>query len=122
MAAVSERYAMKDWSAVVAVGIALPGVEQGTSYGKPALRFRGRTLAATTAPDPDSFVLHVALEEKDRLLERDPATFWQTDHYHGWPAILVRFGGDADLVATLLARAWWDRATKVQRSVFGACP
>lgn len=103
---------MKDWSSVVAVGIALPGVEQGISYGKPALRFRERTLAATTAPDPGSFVLHVAVEEKDWLLERDPATFWQTEHYRDWPAILVRYGGDADLVAMLLACAWWDRATK----------
>jgi hypothetical protein len=55
-----------------------------------ALRFRERTLAATTAPDPGSFVLHVAVEEKDWLLERGPATFWQTDQHRDWPAILVR--------------------------------
>ncbi len=59
----------------------------------------------TTAPDPGSFVLHVAVEEKDLLLEHDPATFWQTEHYRDWPAILVRYSGDPDLVARLLARA-----------------
>ena len=113
---------MKDWSAVVTHGLTLPGVEAGTSYGKPALRFRGRTLAATTAPDPDSFVLHVAEEEKDHLIEQDPATFWQTEHYRGWPALLVRYGRAGDRVATLLTRAWWDRATKAQRANFGPRP
>ena len=23
------------------------------------------------------------------LMETDPATFWETDHYRGWPAVLV---------------------------------
>lgn len=114
---------MKDWDAVVAAATDLRGVEQGTSYGKPALKFRGRTLAGTTAPDAGSFVLHVAVEEKESLIERDPATFWQTDHYRDWPAILVRYGsgGDAHL-AMLLARGWWDRATIAQRRSFGARP
>ena len=60
---------MKDWAAVVDAGAALPGIVQGTSYGKPALEFRGKMLAATTAPAPHSFVLHVALDEKDVAME-----------------------------------------------------
>ena len=40
---------LQDWDAVVAIGCTLPGVEPGTSYGRPALRFRGKTLASTTA-------------------------------------------------------------------------
>ncbi len=114
---------MKDWAAVVAIGCALPGVAQGSSYGRPALRFRNRTLAAATAPDPASFVLHVAEEEKEMLIETDPATFWQTDHYRGWPAVLVRYGTDAaDRINILLQRAWWDRATIAQRKAWGTRP
>lgn len=114
---------MKDWAAVVDAGAALPGVDQGTTYGKAALRFRGRMLAATTAPVPDSFVLHVAIDEKEVLLATDPATFWQTDHYRNWPAVLVRYGSNAtDRVVLLLTRAWWDRATAAQRSRFGDRP
>lgn len=114
---------MRDWADVVATGLALPDVELGTSYGQPALRFRGGTLAGTTAPDPDSFVLHVAMAEKDVLLATDPATFWQTDHYRGWPAILVRYGTEAgDRIALLLQRAWWDRATQRQRRAWGDRP
>lgn len=114
---------MRDWAEVVATGLALPGVEQGTAYGKPALKFRGRMLAATTAPDDGSYVLHVALDEKEVLIETDPATFWETDHYRGWPAVLVRYGTPAtDRIVALLARAWWDRATIVQRKTFGERP
>jgi hypothetical protein len=72
---------MRDWAAVVAAGLALPGVAQGSRYGRPALLFRGRMLAATTAPDPASFVLHVDEADKPVLIDTDPATFWETDHY-----------------------------------------
>ncbi len=111
------------WDEIVAIGLTLPGVETGTSYGQPALRFRKATLAGMTAPDPGSFVLHVAIEAKKMLIETDPATFWQTDHYDGWPAILVRFGTPAgERIATLLTRAWWDRATQRQRVAWGERP
>lgn len=114
---------MKDWAAVVACALALPGAEQGTSYGKPAIKMRGKMIASTTAPDRDSFVLAVTLDDKDVLLETDPDTFWQTPHYDGWPAILVRYGTPAtDRIATLLARAWWDRATATQRNAHGPRP
>lgn len=114
---------MKDWADVVAAALALPGVEEGTTYGKPAVKLRGRMLAATTAPDDGSFVLHADIEEKAVLIETDPQTFWQTDHYKGWAAVLVRYGTNArDRIAVLLERAWWDRATKAQRTAFGERP
>ena len=114
---------MKDWVAVVDAGTALPGVDVGVSYGKPALKFRGKTLAGTTSPEPDSFVLHVAADEKQVLIETDPATFWETDHYRAWPAVLVRYGsGATECITLFLARAWWDRATAAQRSLFGGRP
>jgi hypothetical protein len=113
---------MKDWTAVIAATATLPGVEQGTSYGRPALKVRGKTIAGTTGPD-GSFVLHVALTDKELLIETDPDTFWETDHYRGWPAVLVRYGTPAtDRIATLLARAWWDRATVAQRKAYGDRP
>ncbi|MGJ3626442.1 hypothetical protein AB5I41_05140 [Sphingomonas sp. MMS24-JH45] len=101
------------WADLVALGLRLPHVEEGTSYGKPALKLNGRMIAATTAPDDGSFVLRVATEEKDALIATDPDTFWETDHYRGLPAVLVRYGTDAgERIACLLARAWWDWRAK----------
>lgn len=114
---------MKDWDAVVALARAsLPDVELGTTYGKPAIKHRGKMLAATTAPDPGSFVLDVSLADKEVLLETEPETFWETDHYHGWPAVLVRYGADEERITLLLKRAWWDRATARERKAVGDRP
>ncbi len=114
---------MKDWDAVVAYARTLPGVELGTSYGCAALKVRGKTIAGTTAPDPASFVLHTTADEKPVLMETDPDTFWQTPHYDGWPVVLARYGTDADeRIRLLIARAWWDRATKAQRTAYGERP
>jgi len=32
----------------------------------------------------------VPVEEKELLIEAAPDIYFETDHYHGWPAILVR--------------------------------
>lgn len=114
---------MKDWDDVVAFALTLPDVEQGTTYGKPAVKLRGKMLAATTAPDAGSFVLHSALVEKEVLMETDPATFWETDHYRGWPAVLVRYGTPPrERIELALHRAWWDRASARQRRDAGERP
>ena len=114
---------LDDWADVVAAARRLPQVEEGTSYGKPALKLNGRMIAAATAPDIGSFVLHVGVEEKEVLIATDPATFWETDHYRGWPAVLVRYGTPArERIELLLARAWWDRAKTAQRKAFGDRP
>lgn len=114
---------MKDWDAVTAFALTLPDVELGTAYGKPAAKLNGKMLVATTAPDPASFVVHAPLDEKELLLETDPDTFWETDHYRGWPAVLVRYNSsDPERVKNVIRRAWWDRAKKAQRKAFGPRP
>ena len=68
---------------------ALPGVEEGTSYGTPAWRHRGRFLARLHQ-DGESIVLKVGNETRDHLLQADPQTFFVTDHYVGYPTVLAR--------------------------------
>ena len=66
----------------------LPGVEEGTSYGTPAWRHRGRLLARLHQ-DGGSIVLKVGNETRDHLLAADPQTFFITDHYIGYPTVLA---------------------------------
>ena len=104
------------WDEVVALGLALPGVALGTSYGRPALKLRGKMIAAG-GKDDDHFVLRAGLDLIDLLKADDPATFYQTPHYEGWPAVLVRYASaDPDRVAVLLGQAWEGYATKAQRA------
>ena len=71
------------------VALALPGVEEGTSYGTPAFRFR-KKLIARLHQDGESLVLRIGNETRDHLLQADPATFFVTDHYRGYPMVLAR--------------------------------
>ncbi len=69
--------------------IALSGVEEGTSYGTPAWRFKGKLLARLHQ-DGESIVLNVGHKTRDHLLQADPATFFVTDHYRGTAMFLAR--------------------------------
>lgn len=82
---------------------ALPGVEEGTSYGTPAWRHKGKLLARLHQ-DGRSIVLKVGNETRDHLLQADPETFFVTDHYVGYPMVLARLDrlSAADLKKVLL--------------------
>jgi hypothetical protein len=86
--------------------LALPGVEDGTSYRTPALKVRGKLLVRLKE-DGESFVLRVDFDTRDILMRADPETFYITDHYRGYPAVLVRFATlDPDEMPGLLEQAW----------------
>jgi len=106
---------MTSWEDVVTMALALPGAELSRSYGRPAIKVRGKAFAATGRKD-DHFVLWATLDEVDMLIETEPRVFFQTDHYKGWPAVLVRYAtADPERIAALLERAWQRRASKAQR-------
>ena len=68
---------------------ALPGTEEGTSYGTPAWRHKGKLLARLHQ-DGRSIVLKVGNASRDHLLQADPETFFITEHYIGYPMVLAR--------------------------------
>jgi hypothetical protein len=95
----------------VAAATGLPAIEQGTSYGTPALKIRGKLIARIK--DHDTLVVRCTLDEKEMLIEAFPELYFETDHYRGWPWVLIRLGhiGKPDL-AVRLARAWRMQAPK----------
>jgi hypothetical protein len=89
----------------------LPEIETGTSYGTPALKVRGKLFLRVK--DADTLVLMCPLEEKELLMEAAPHIYYETDHYKGWPAVLVRVAAiDEAELAHRLARAWRLKAPK----------
>ncbi len=82
---------------------ALTDVEEGTSYGTPAWRSKGKLLARLHQ-DGQSIVLKVGNETRYHLLQADPQTFFVTDHYVGYPMVLARLDrlSAADLKKLLL--------------------
>src|ERR1700704_4612172 len=71
------------------LALQLPGVEEGTSYGTAALRVKGKFLARLKE-DGESVVFRVGFDERDLLMQTKPEVFYITDHYLGYPAVLMR--------------------------------
>jgi hypothetical protein len=91
--------------AIWKVAVSFPGVEEGTSYGTPAWRHKGRLLARLHQ-DGESLMLKVGFEAREHLVRADPVTFFVTEHYRNYPSVLARLDrlSAADL-RKLLARA-----------------
>ena len=94
----------------------LPGVEEGTSYGTPAWRRKGKLLARLHQ-DGKSIVLKVGDEARDHLLQADPKTFFVIDHYIGHPMVLAHLDrlSVTDL-KKLLVRAMESSGARTSRS------
>ena len=100
------------FAAVRKLALALPGVEEGTSYRTPAFKVRGK-LIARLREDGETLVVKVGFELRDFLMNADPATFYITDHYRGYPAVLVRLPRvDRARLRDVLEEAWKQSAPK----------
>jgi hypothetical protein len=101
------------WADVVAIGNALPGVEEGTWWRTPALKVRGKSFCRLKE-DGETLVVQVLdLEDKEALLRSDPEVFFTTPHYDGYAYVLVRLERvGREMLAELLEDAWRLRAPK----------
>ncbi|QOZ23059.1 MmcQ/YjbR family DNA-binding protein [Bradyrhizobium sp. CCBAU 51753] len=90
-----------------------PEVEDGTSYGTPALKVR-KKLLVRLREDGDSLVMPgVPPDERDMLVERQPSVFYFTDHYRDYPTVLIRLSkAKRAIVEPLLRRHWRTLASK----------
>src|SRR3954447_2360206 len=90
---------------------ALPHGDEGTWYGSPALRVRGRVCARVRERDPDLLLIMVGGLERDALVDEQPDRFTLTDHRSERDdAVLMRLSAterdDLAEVAELLDGAW----------------
>jgi hypothetical protein len=61
------------------IGLELPGVQESTAYGMPALKINGKLLAAIPANrsvEPHSLVVRVSFEDREELLSIDPNVYY----------------------------------------------
>jgi hypothetical protein len=86
-----------------------PEVEDGTSYGTPALKVR-KKLLVRLKDDGDSLVMPgVPLDERDMLVQSQPEVFY----YKDYPMVLIRLSrAKRATVEPLLRRQWRTLASK----------
>ena len=93
------------------LALALPGVEEGKSWGTPAFRV-GKKFLARLREDGD-LVVRVEFAAREVLMGAAPETFYITDHYRDYPAMLVRLSKvDPGDLRELLEEAWRRNASK----------
>ncbi len=107
---------------VVAMTADLPMVGVGTSYGTPAVQVKGKTFARmwddnryakAGIDDTEVLVVLFELDAKLELLESHGPAVFETDHYRGHGAFLVRLVDvDPDDLADWLEDAYRMRAPK----------
>jgi hypothetical protein len=99
------------FEAVRTVGLVLPDVAATTRYdGSPVLKMRGcfmAGLATHRSAEPETLVVRADFEERERLLEDAPDTYYVTDYYRNLPVVLVRLSRiDRDALRDLLSVSW----------------
>jgi hypothetical protein len=75
------------------IGASLPEVEEGTAYGSPALKARGRMfacLAVNRSAEQNTLAVCIDFDQRDELIAEEPGTYYLTDHYVNYPCVLVR--------------------------------
>ena len=92
------------------LGTALPGVEEGTAWGVPALKLRGTFLAcmaSNKSAEPNTLVVRISIDQRDAMIADDPQTYYLKPHYVGYPCVLVRLSVvSRDALSDLLQAAW----------------
>ena len=103
------------------IGLALPDAEEGTVYGSPALKVRGKMfacLAIHRSAEPGSLAVRIDFDQRDELTAADPKTYYLTDHYVNYPCVLVRLIGiHQDALRDLLLMGWRFMSATKKREV-----
>src|SRR4051794_22809442 len=118
---------MATWEDVQRLALALPETAEGGHFGNRGWAVKGKgfvwerplrknELAALGDAAPDGPILGARVENeiaKQALLADDPAVYFTTPHFDGYPAILARLGAlDEDALEELVTEAWLVQAPK----------
>lgn len=118
---------MATWEDVRRLAQALPRTGEKTSWGHVMWTvadkgfvwerpLRGSDLEALGDGAPDGAILGVRVPDlgaKEALLADDPAVYFTTPHFDGYPSVLVRLDViPVDELAELITEAWLARAPK----------
>ena len=92
------------------IALALEGVEDATAYGSPCFKLNGRILAGMAInkqAEPNTLMIRMPIDQRDLLIEEEPAIYYVKPHYEAYPCLLVRLSKvHRDALRDLLTSAW----------------
>ena len=80
---------------VRAIAMKLPDVEEGTTFGFPAFKVRGKVFAwfpKKKEVEDGSLGVRISILEREYRIKAEPAIFYVTPHYKDYPSVLARVG------------------------------
>lgn len=104
---------MADWETVREIALALPEAEDASDE-RPAFRVRGKLFAWKSRDrDGGGLAVRVDPDEKPLILESNPVVYFETPHYRGYPAVLIRLEHiDREELVERIEDAWLTRVPK----------
>lgn len=102
-----------EWATVRELALSFPEVEE-SAEGRTAFRVRGKLFAwEARGRDGGGLGIRVEREEKELILDSDPAVYFSSPHYDGWPGVQVRLESiGRDELRERLEDAWLLQAPK----------
>ena len=99
--------------------LALPEVREATHHGTMSFVV-GKRFLGRIRDDDTVFAMRCDPGDRDLLLEMEPDVFFTTDHYRGYPYVLIRLAAaEPGRLAPLVERAWREAAPKRMVAAWG---
>jgi hypothetical protein len=106
----ARRHAGITFDEVRKIAAELPDVEEGTAWGVPALKLRGRFLACMAShksAEPNTLVVRLSFDQRDAIIADAPETYYLKPHYASYESVLVRLSRiDREALRDLLHASW----------------
>lgn len=89
------------------LALQLPLAEESTSYGTPSVKIKGKILSRWRTEAEGAVAIRCDFLDRELLLQTQPEVFFLTDHYLGYPMVLMRVEkANAATMRDTLERAW----------------
>lgn len=99
-----------DFETVRSIGLALPDVKDASTARGTALKLKGKLLACKAtnkSAEPNSLMVRISTVRRQELIAQNADTYYLTDHYNPYPAILVRLSRiKRTALKELLTESW----------------
>ncbi len=98
---------LDSWDKAAAFALGLPGTKATSGWmDAVVLESNGRAVIFTGREAETSFAVMIDLGTVEMLKETEPETYWQSRHYEGYPAVLVRYDSrDPERVRRVIEQA-----------------
>jgi hypothetical protein len=99
---------LDSWDKAAAFALTLPDTRLGGGrMASVSLTSNGRAVIFTGREPDTSFAAMIDLDTIELLKETEPETYWQSKHYQGYAAVLVRYDSpDPERVRHVIEQAY----------------